>query len=619
MSTKNLEEIQELRKQMVEQITIVLSHAKAMDLKGIYDMVSEKMKHIEEDNFYLLVMGEFKRGKSTLINALLGDKILPTKVAPCTGLITEIQYGKEKKAFLYKPKQEKPIEIPPEKIQEYIIIKDSEEEISQTEYEKIILQYPLELCRKNITIVDSPGLNEDNIREDMVKKYLHKIDAAILVLGCDQFLTQTEQEYLERDIMLHFKEHFFVVANRCDDLNEEEQKEIYERAKNNLNTKLPQPWTARFFMVSAKNALQARKNKEKSLWEQKFQEWEKELEKYLISKRAKAKLETPCNIISKEIKKILKEHLPEWESLVNKSSQEIEERLAKAQVPLARLDEIQKEIEQEVEKEKRNFLSKLPRQIETFSYSWAERIEQSEEWNAAVLQNFVWYKMNIKESVTQDIQPVLKRCLQNQIREFLENIQKEAEKSLQELRCKIERRMQEHSKEFQNLKETMYPELQENQYSYSAKDLEIWKDIFGKNLPYAIALVVTATFGTALWIGIAAAVATLGLWKSIKKDSLRSILKQKVLEEFKKKRSEIHSQIEKKLIEEMEKLYNTTKDQISNILRGWRDTEIGKIEKIIYEKKQCELRKEERQKQANRIRKEIIEADSKLEEIYKKI
>ena len=55
---------------------------------------------VEADTFKIQIVGTFKNGKSTFINALLGEDILPTKALPCTSVINEIKYGETKKAIL---------------------------------------------------------------------------------------------------------------------------------------------------------------------------------------------------------------------------------------------------------------------------------------------------------------------------------------------------------------------------------------------------------------------------------------------------------------------------------------------------------------------------------------
>ncbi len=55
--------------------------------------LSETRTKLEEEAFNLVVLGQFKRGKSTFINALLGESILPTAIMPLTSVVTILRYG----------------------------------------------------------------------------------------------------------------------------------------------------------------------------------------------------------------------------------------------------------------------------------------------------------------------------------------------------------------------------------------------------------------------------------------------------------------------------------------------------------------------------------------------
>ena len=73
-----------------------------VDLAGIVDNLNEiglsingtalldLKKKLENDNFKVLVIGEFKNGKSTFINSLMGEKVLPAYSTPCTAVINEV-------------------------------------------------------------------------------------------------------------------------------------------------------------------------------------------------------------------------------------------------------------------------------------------------------------------------------------------------------------------------------------------------------------------------------------------------------------------------------------------------------------------------------------------------
>lgn len=58
-------------------------------------------KNLKSGVFRLLILGDMKRGKSTLLNALIGENLLPSDVNPCTALLTVLRYGTEKKVTVY--------------------------------------------------------------------------------------------------------------------------------------------------------------------------------------------------------------------------------------------------------------------------------------------------------------------------------------------------------------------------------------------------------------------------------------------------------------------------------------------------------------------------------------
>ena len=62
-------------------------------LESAATKLSERIVKLRDDRFTLLVLGEFKRGKSTVMNAMLGRDLLPRKAAPCTAILTSLRYG----------------------------------------------------------------------------------------------------------------------------------------------------------------------------------------------------------------------------------------------------------------------------------------------------------------------------------------------------------------------------------------------------------------------------------------------------------------------------------------------------------------------------------------------
>ena len=98
---------------------------------GTQQDIVEKIKALKEKNqsknFKVLVMGEFSAGKSTMINALIGEPILPERALTATAIITEIKYGADKKAVIYPIKGrwtggDAPFEVPVTELRKYLLI-----------------------------------------------------------------------------------------------------------------------------------------------------------------------------------------------------------------------------------------------------------------------------------------------------------------------------------------------------------------------------------------------------------------------------------------------------------------------------------------------------------------
>src|SRR5690554_5765882 len=78
---------------------------------------------INNEIFRIIVVGGFSRGKSSLINALLGEKLLPAKLTPTTALLTFIRYGEVPEAILfYKDERITPKTVPLDQLRDYLII-----------------------------------------------------------------------------------------------------------------------------------------------------------------------------------------------------------------------------------------------------------------------------------------------------------------------------------------------------------------------------------------------------------------------------------------------------------------------------------------------------------------
>ena len=344
------------KKQILKRIfASAIGALKSLGLESEKKTCANDSDSMERETFKVLVVGEFKRGKSTFINALLGDKILPSYASPCTAIINEVKYGEEKRALLYFRKNDgvdissapsdikeylrahgsaehiDPLEIPVERIEEFVVIergKDQEESVSRSPYEKLDLFWPLQMCRNNVEIIDSPGLNEHGLRTKVTTEYVPYVDAVIFVTACDMLAGASEIEAIQRYIVSCGHEDIFFVCNRFDQIDESERPDIVYRAKECFGH-LTRLGDSALHFLSSKQALNAKiaaraEGKSKAdLSGTGFEELERSLVDFLVHNRGRIKLMRPANALKICLQDILHKTIPLQIGMLGVSAKEL--------------------------------------------------------------------------------------------------------------------------------------------------------------------------------------------------------------------------------------------------------------------------------------------------------
>lgn len=226
---------------------------------------NKSIKELLDNKFNVVVVGEFSRGKSMFINALMGKKILPSSTKPTTAILNRISYNQEV-SFRIQYRDGKNKAISEENFKEIVAPKEPYEGDKEAEKRYIAaieninniefadIGYPIELCKDGIEIIDTPGTNDlDAAREEITYKFIPKSDTAIFLLSAQQILTQSEMNFLKDRIIDEDIKKVFFVINFKDRINSEEaQQKIIEYARQHLGQVVKNP---RIFMVSAKGAL----------------------------------------------------------------------------------------------------------------------------------------------------------------------------------------------------------------------------------------------------------------------------------------------------------------------------------------------------------------------------
>ena len=206
--------------------------------KSLVKEISNLKNTIEHDFFTVVVLGEFKRGKSTFINALLESNLLPTNVTPTTATINALMYNEEKIAeVVYKDGHTQKGDATLEFLNGFSA--DSSADTENINYIKI--GYPSELLRNHVILVDTPGVSDMNQqRVQVTYDFVPKADVVIFLLDATSPLKRTEKEFIEDHLLKYGIEKIIFIANRFDEIEEEDEEEVLEDIKKRLSASFQQ-------------------------------------------------------------------------------------------------------------------------------------------------------------------------------------------------------------------------------------------------------------------------------------------------------------------------------------------------------------------------------------------
>lgn len=212
--------------------------------------VREIPERLRRGRLTLAVLGQFKRGKSTLVNALLGAPVMPTSVLPLTSVVTFVRYGgKPRVVVRFQDGHEEA--RPPEDLAAFAT--EEQNPRNQRGVSWVRVEWPSPFLRRNLRMVDTPGVGSVyNHNTATSEAFLGHMDAAIFVLGVDPVLTETEIEWLRR--VKDRAERFFFVLNKTDQLSPAEVEKVLAFTQAQLRS----VWgrEGRIYPLSARRALE---------------------------------------------------------------------------------------------------------------------------------------------------------------------------------------------------------------------------------------------------------------------------------------------------------------------------------------------------------------------------
>lgn len=302
--------------ELTESLAQLREYSEELDLKNTAKSISDTIDKMANEHFEVAIVGEFKRGKSTLINALLGEEVLPADVLPATATLNRVTYSDTPYVEVeYKDGASEKVEI--DKLADYVTKLSYESEKRAETVKQATVYYATDFCRNNVDIIDTPGLNDDEQMTNVTLSILPEIDAAVFVISANSPFSQFEKEFLEKKMLTSDMGRIIFAVNCFGTFSKEDEDRIVETVEKRIGSyvmekaKMVMGENSKEFAVYkrkigkpkvigvyAKKALIAKENNDAAMLEESnFPTFERVLETMLTKERGSITLQILANKI----------------------------------------------------------------------------------------------------------------------------------------------------------------------------------------------------------------------------------------------------------------------------------------------------------------------------------
>ncbi|HVM97041.1 MAG TPA: dynamin family protein [Candidatus Acidoferrales bacterium] len=175
---------------------------------------------LAEGRFYVACVGQFKRGKSTLLNALIGRSLLPTGIIPITTAVTVLRYGERLKARVRIHAEWRDVLV--DELTLYVSEEHNPSNEKGVSLVEVFVPHPL--LASGMSLVDTPGIGSVVVANtEATKAFVPHIDAALVVIGADPPISGEEVALIEQ-AFTHVRA-LIVVLNKADRQAPDERRE----------------------------------------------------------------------------------------------------------------------------------------------------------------------------------------------------------------------------------------------------------------------------------------------------------------------------------------------------------------------------------------------------------
>ena len=340
---------------LTENLTQLKEYCEYVGLDHTAKSIGETIEKIANEHFEVAIVGEFKRGKSTLINALLGQEVLPADVLPATATLNRVTYSEEPYVMVeYKDGEEEKVDI--NRLADYVTKLSYESEKKAETVKQATVYYDTAFCKNNVDIIDTPGLNDDEQMTNVTLSILPEIDAAVFVISSNSPFSQFEKEFLEKKMLTSDMGRIIFAVNCFGTFSKEDEDRIVETVEKRIGSYVIEKakmvmgenskefalykrkiGTPKVIGVYAKKALMAKESGDAAMLEESnFPTFERVLESMLTQERGAITLQILANKIISSSSELINSIILRQNSLM----MEADEFMDKYTAAIEEIDEI---------------------------------------------------------------------------------------------------------------------------------------------------------------------------------------------------------------------------------------------------------------------------------------
>jgi GTPase SAR1 family protein len=371
-TTEKLKDFQ-IRKEDLLSIARRLSDLSvAVDQPGSGRRITASQTALAEERFNLAVLGGFKRGKSTFVNALIGAELLPSGVVPLTSIVTKVRYGEKATAVVsFLDGRQQTIESP----DLALFITERGNPGNSKGVAEVDVFFNSNLLKDGVTIVDTPGTGstyEENTR--VTHEFVGRADAAIFVLTVDPPIGMNELEFVR--MVRPLVARTFFILNKIDYVREEEWQESLDFSSDVVAEALRTD-EVKIYPLSSRSALEGRMRGDSILVRRSgIEAFEEDLDRFLAQEKGAAIIANATSrlshIASDMMVVIQVEH-----SIVERPMADLEQRISRLRIENERSAQRMKEATYLIDGKEKEILSALEEDLARFTEGEKGRVTEN--------------------------------------------------------------------------------------------------------------------------------------------------------------------------------------------------------------------------------------------------